>query len=346
MSITWFALPLRSLAALGGSLAAGILLAGTVAPTFAARRGPYAFHGAGCLPLTGDLSPAAQAFRSGFLEGLASSSDSSFRWTWTWTDNASDPSAAQAWADTVPAAPKHDVLLAGLGPALDGFRPRTDSATWMLLGDGPARGGSTWNLWPTSARERRRLLDLLRDAPKPLAIAVAASGSWAEIVLDGLRDSLPGAIILPHDLDNSRWDEETKQILENRPGTILFWNRPHEASSLLSRRLAWPVFRNAKLFVPEGTAVPDSMRATTLSPVWQPSSPPDSLQCLRYREWGRATGRSLAEASRLMLRDSLRELRTALGRLRPTSQGVLADSTGWYPDLRVDSSYLNHNTVP
>lgn len=335
---------LRSLAAVVGTMTMGILLAGAVSPAFAVKRAPHRFRGLGCLPLSGDLGPAGLAFRDGFAKGLAESRDTSFRWDWRWTDNRSDPLATQAWTDTAGRHLRQDLLLAGMGPAVDGFRPRPDSAPCLFLGDGPDPApGLVWHLWPTTHRMRATLLERLRQAPSPVAIVVTASGSWAEIVIDGLRDSLPGALVLPHDLDNQHWDKYVQQLLETNPKTILFWNRPHEASALLAKRLVWPVLRKADLLVPEGTVLPDSVEASIAAPVWQPSSPPDSLQCARYAAWGRLVGRSVAQASKIVLRDSLRGFQPALERVQADPSAMETAANGWFPKIQIDSG---HRSLP
>jgi len=335
---------LRSLAAVVGTMTMGVLLAGAVSPAFAVKRAPHRFRGLGCLPFSGDLAPVGKAFRDGFAKGLAESTDTSFHWDWRWTDNLSDPHALQAWTDTAGRTTRHDLLLAGMGPVVDGFRPRPDSAPCLLLGDGPDLApGQVWHIWPTTRRMQAILLERLRQAPSPVAIVVTASGSWAEIVIDGLRDSLPGALVLPHDLDNQNWDKYVQQLLETHPKTILFWNRPHEASALLAKRLAGPVFRKARLMALEGTVLPDSVGPDLAAPVWQPSSPPDSLQCARYASWGRLVGRSVAQASRIVLRDSLHGFQSALVRVESDSPDLETAANGWFPKIQIDSG---HRSLP
>lgn len=334
MPIDRTSLPVRSLSVFGGALALGLMLSGTIAPAQAHKRPALQLRGRGCLPLSGDLSAAGDAFRQGFLSGLTENADSQYVWNWQWTDNGSDPMLAQAWIDTLGRKPTPDILLAGLGPAMEGFRYRDDSVPCMVMGDGSKVPGNVFPLWPSTPDMRTWLLEILRNAPKPVAVVLVASGSWAEIILQGVRDSLPGLLVLPHDMDNTRWDEEIKRLLETRPRTILFWNRPHEASSLLSRRLGWGLFRKAYLLVPEGTVLPDSVEATVLAPVWQPSIPPDSLQSERYRRWGRQTGAALAMASRIMIRDSLPRLSMALTRVaRDTTGDLKTTPEGWIPRL-------------
>jgi hypothetical protein len=334
-------------------LGTGILvLATTLAMACSSGRGRDStikvLRGSGCLPLSGALSEAGEAFRTGFIEGLVSVPDSVFVWRWEWTDNGSDPFLAQAWADSVGRSISPDLLLVGLGSATEGVllprlpsdstagpagrrAVRAESVPWFLLGDGSPAPEWVWNLWPTTDRMRAHLMDRLRDAPKPVVVVLAASGSWADIVLSGLRDSLKGAVVLPHDLDNSRWDEEIKRLWETKPGTVLFWNRPHEASSLLAKPLAVKALGKAKLFVPEGTIVPDSLDVSVMAPVWQSASPPDSLQCLRYRAWGREVGASLVRATRLAHDDSLRDLRDGFRKLPPDTLVRESWSQGWSP---------------
>lgn len=338
----------RSLIAAATALALGLLLTGAKMHDDRPARPLRVFHGSGCLPLSGDLAGAGDAFRQGFLEGVRSMPDSLSQWKWDWTDNGSDPVLAQAFADTVGQAIPCDLVLGGLGSAMEGLVLRTGTqdslpfrgwATdpvrhgipWLLLGDGPSADGGVWNLWPTTVRMRSWLLGVLQKSPGPVAIVVTASGSWTDVVFTGIRDSVPGVLILPHDLDNTRWDDAIRWLLETRPGTILFWDRPGEASSLLSKRLGWSVFRKSRLLVPEGTVLPDSMQASVLSPLWQPASPPDSLQCARYRSWGREAGRSLVAASDLALRDSLANLIVAFRNLPPDTLAREAWSDGWSP---------------
>jgi hypothetical protein len=337
-----------------GLLALGLLLAGAFSSDSGKTRRIDVFQGEACLPLSGELAGAGDAFRSGFLEGLAGAADSGFVWRWNWTDNGSDPLIAQAWADSVGRSSSPDLLLAGLGSAIEGVRLpvlepdstalpegrngfRTKSVPTLLLGDGSEQRPGVWSLWPSMVRMRRHLTELLRDAPRPVVVVVAATGSWADVVLSPeLREPLGGPVILPHDLDNVRWDEEIKRLWETRPGSVLFWDRPHEATSLLSRPLARGALLRAKLFVPEGTLVPDSLDATVLAPLWQPASPPDSLQCLRYREWGRRVGESLSRSTRLTLSDTLESLREGFRRL-PPSDAFESGTQGWSPRLVAES---------
>jgi hypothetical protein len=355
MGLSWFDMNfrpssrmLRSLFVAAGTLALGLLLAGAFSFGKGQDRKIEVYQGSACLPLSGELAGAGDAFRVGFIEGIASVPDSHFVWRWNFTDNGSDPLLAQAWADSVGRSSSTDLLLAGLGSATEGLRVprlefdstklpegrngfRTKSVPCFLLGDGsPVREG-IWNLWPTAERIRSHLRDILRDAPKPVVVVVAATGSWTDIVLSGLRDSLPGLVVLPHDLDNTRWDEEIKRLWETKPGTVLFWDRPHEASALLAKPLALGALRRARIFVPEGTIVSDSLGVTVMSPVWQPASPPDSLQCLRYRAWGREVGASLVRATRLALSDSLGDLLAGIRRLPPDSLARESWPQGWSP---------------
>jgi hypothetical protein len=341
---------LRSLFVATGVLALGLLLAGSFSFGHGQDRKIEVFQGAACLPLSGDLAGAGDAFRAGFTEGLASVPDSHFVWRWNWTDNGSDPLLAQAWADSVGRSIPPDLLLAGLGSATEGLRVpllefdstklpegrngfRTKSVPCFLLGDGsPAREG-IWNLWPTAARMRAHVLDLLRHAKKPVVAVVAVTGSWTEIVFSGLQDSLPGLVVQPHDLDNTRWDDAIKRFWETKPATVLFWDRPVEASALLAKPLALAVLRHARLFVPEGTIVPDSLDVSVMAPVWQPGSPPDSLQCLRYRAWGRHAGESLARSTRLAIADSLGDLLAGIRKLAPDTLSRESWSDGWSPVL-------------
>jgi hypothetical protein len=357
MGLSWFHMKfrpssrsLRSFAVAAGILVLGLLLAGAFSFGKGQERKVEVFQGSACLPLSGELAGAGDAFRAGFTEGLGSVPDSHFVWRWSWADNGSDPLLAQAWADSVGRSNPPDLLLAGLGAATEGLHvPRresdstklpggrneflTKSVPCLLLGDGsPVREG-IWNLWPTTARMRSHLVELLREAKKPVVVVVAATGSWADIVLSDLRDSLPGLVILPHDLDNARWDEEIRRLWETRPGTVLFWDRPHEASALLAKPLARGALRRAELFVPEGTSVPESLGVSVMAPVWQPGTPPDSLQCLRYRAWGRLVGESLARATRLALSDSLGDLLEAIRKLPPDPRSRESWSQGWSPIL-------------
>jgi len=357
MGLSWFHMKfrpssrmLRSLSIATGVLVLGLLLAGAFSFRQGQEKKIEVFQGSACLPLSGELAGAGDAFRTGFVEGIASVPDSHFVWRWNFADNGSDPFLAQAWADSVGRSRAPDLLLAGLGSATEGLRVprlesdstklsegrnvfRTKSVPCFLLGDGTSGGENIWNIWPTTDRMRAHLLDLLREAKKPVVVVVAATGSWAEIVLSGLRDSLPGLVVLPHDLDNTRWDEETKRLWETKPQTVLFWDRPHEASALLAKPLAVGALRRAKLFVPEGTIYPGSLDVSVMAPVWQPASPPDSLQCRRLRDWGREVGASLVRATRLALADSLGDLLAGIRKLPPDSLARESWTQGWSPIL-------------
>ena len=175
--------------------------------------------------------------------------------------------------------------------------------------------------------ERNRLLGILRTSPPPRTLVVQATGPWTEPVFPDLSDSLPDLQVILHDADNSRWEDAVSQILAQRPKTILFWDAPAEASSLLARRLAWPVIRNAAVWVPEGTDGPSWLHADTLRPLWQvvPGSASGS-----WKRWGWRCGRALALSSRLRVLDSLSEWIPAFA-IVPADSTLRSSATGWYP---------------
>jgi hypothetical protein len=160
-------------------------------------------------------------------------------------------------------------------------------------------------------------------------VVVEATGAWTEPVFPALSDSLPGLLVLLHDPDNSRWDDAIQQILQLRPRTILLWNSPSDASSLLARRLAWPVFSAAKLWVPQGTVVPDGLHADTLRPVWQAVAG-DSAQIPAWKQWGWRCGQALARSSRRRVLDTLASWNDAFGAI-VSEPGLDAGPSGWYP---------------
>lgn len=284
------------------------------------------FHGKGCLPLSGDLAVFGMAYREGFLEGLRSAPDSLFDWTWEWTDNEGDPSRVR---EIVASSDSSRLVLVGVSSAASGLA--SCQSACMVLGDGGEHPDDPlrWDLWTPSSRERDRLLSRLKASEPPWTVVVEASGAWVEPIFPALSDSLPGLLVLMHDPDNSRWDDAIQQILQLRPRTILFWDSPSDASALLGRRLAWPIFRSARLWVPEGATVPEGIRADTLRPLWQATAG-DSSGTLSWRRWGQRCGRALAQASRFRIVDTLGGWNEAFRKV-PADGELDAGVSGWYP---------------
>ncbi|HXP90721.1 MAG TPA: hypothetical protein VN931_07325 [Fibrobacteria bacterium] len=290
------------------------------------RSGPRHFLGRGSLPLSGDFAGAGKAFRDGFLAGLRSVPDSLFDWTWTWSDNGGDPSLAGSFVATDDRM-RSDLVLVGLSSVATGLPACRE--TCLVLDDGGRHGPDSlrWDLWTPMPVQRRRLLALLRHAEPPRMLVVEATGSWTEPVFPALVDSLEGLQVILHDPGNSRWDDAVAQILDVHPRSVLFWDSPADAASLLSRRLAWPAFRSAKLWVPEGTPLPAGIQADTLRPIWQvvPGNGNPS-----WNRWGWRCGRALAEASRSHLCDPTGNWIRAFARVPPDS-GFSTGTAGWYP---------------
>jgi len=309
-----------------GSLLLSLLVVGAGSRPRHPGSGPRHFLGHGSLPLSGDYADEGIAFRDGFREGLGSAPDSLFDWKWNWTDNQGDPDLARQFVAST-GKPASDLELVGLSSIATDLPPCREVC--LVLDDGgPHRPDPLrWDLWTPAPIQRGRILALLRGAAPPRMVVVAAAGPWTEPVLPGLVDSLAGLQVILHDPGNSKWDDAVAQILEIRPRSILFWDAPADASSLLSRRLAWSVFLSAHLWVPEGTAIPTGFRVDTLRPVWQaaPGSGGDS-----WNRWGRLCGRALANSTRDMLKDSTSNWMRALSRSAPDS-GLDTSSTGWYP---------------
>lgn len=291
------------------------------------RRSQRHFQGSASLPLSGDLGLAGTAFREGFSAGLESAPDSLFDWSWKWADNEGDPAQAQAFVSEGDSGRPSDLLLVGLSTAAAGL-PACRKACLVLDDGGPhSADPRRWDLWTPSAVRRNDLLDLLRRSPPPRTLVVEATGAWTEPVFPALVDSLPNLQVILHDADNSRWEDAVSQILAQRPRTILFWDAPAEAASLLSRRLAWPVFRSADVWVPEGTVIPPSLHADTLRPLWQVVP---GTELGSWRRWGWRCGRAVAESSRRRVLDSLSDWIPAFARI-PSDSTLQANTTGWYP---------------
>src|ERR1035437_3320781 len=260
----------RVVAAVGVAAILSVFVAGADRSTHRhLRPGQKHFRGSANLPLSGDLGSAGNAFREGFSAGLASAPDSLFDWIWKWTDNEGDPAQAHAFVATGDSGRPADLLLVGLSAVTTGL-PACPTPC-LVLDDGGAHSPDPrrWDLWTPGPIQRERLLALLRKSPPPRTLVVEATGPWTEPVFPALSDSLPGLQVILHDADNSRWDDAVAQILGQCPKTVLFWDSPTAASSLLSRRLTWPILRCAKVWVPEGASVPESLQADTLRPVWQ-----------------------------------------------------------------------------
>jgi hypothetical protein len=313
-------------AAATASFLLSFLLVGAGSPARLPGSGPRHFLGRGCLPLSGDFAGAGNAFRDGFLAGLRSSRDSLFDWTWTWSDNEGDPGQAEGFAGSGGGG-RSDLLLVGLSTVATGLPACREVC--LVLDDGGGHGPDPlrWDLWTPLPVQRQRLLALLRGAATPRMLVVEATGSWTEPVFPALADSLGDLQVVFHDPGNSRWDEAVAQILELHPRSILFWDSPADAASLLSRRLAWPAFRSAKLWVPEGTSLPAGIPADTLRPIWQvvPGKGNPS-----WNRWGWRCGRALAESSRFRVLDSTGDWLHAFARV-PVDSGLETGTAGWYP---------------
>ena len=318
----------RVVAAVGAAAILSVLVAG--ADRSANQRSNLArrhFMGTASLPLSGDLGLAGTAFREGFSAGLDSAPDSLFDWSWKWIDNEGDPIQAQAFVSASTEGTFADLLLVGMSTAAVGL-PTCPKAC-LVLDDGgmhppdPRR----WDLWTPSTVQRNRLLRILRGSPPPRTVVVEATGPWTEPVFPALSDSLPDLQMILHDAENSRWEDAVSQILAQRPKTVLFWDAPAEASSLLARRLVWPSLRSAVVWVPEGTIGPPWLHADTLRPLWQvvPGSSSGS-----WKDWGWRCGRALAQASRRRVLDTLPDWKSALA-LVPEDSTLQSSATGWYP---------------
>jgi hypothetical protein len=321
----------RVAAVVGVAAIASVFLVGAVRssrhhPSFAVRH----LKGTASLPLSGDLGFAGSAFREGFSAGLDSAPDSLFDWSWTWTDNEGDPVRTHAFVSGSDTGKTWDLLLAGMSTATTGL-PACPRAC-LVLDDGGAHpvDPNRWDLWTPSPVQQNRLLRLLRASPPPWTVVVEATSAWTDPVFPSLADSLPKLQVILHDAENTHWDEAVTQILAQRPKSILFWNTPSEATGLLSRRLAWPVFRSANLWVPEGTSLPPLLHADTLSPLWQvaPGSAAGS-----WRRWGWRCGKALAQSTRRRILDSIPNWIPALA-MQPTDSNLGASSSGWYPGER------------
>lgn len=317
----------RFAATAAGTLFLSVLLTGADRQTVH-RPVPEPCHlrGIGILPLTGELAPLGLAFRDGFLEGIRSSPDSLFEWKWEWKDGTGDPQKARALLQEI-AVKRTDLVLAGLSTAAAGIGRCPIPCLVLDDGEGGRDDSLRWDLWTPASVMRDRWIRKLRATPVPRLVVVQASGAWTEPVFPILADSVPGISFFLHDPDNSRWDDAVQRILELRPATLVLWNAPSEASSLLSRKLAWPVYRSARMWVPEGAVVPPGMEAEILRPLWQavPGAPEDG-----WKSWGVRCGRALAESSRRKILDSLPDWRGAFRRVHGDSL-LETGSQGWYP---------------
>jgi len=309
-----------------GTLVLSLLVVGAGSRPRLPGSGVRHFLGQGSLPLSGDYADAGNAFRDGFLAGLGSVPDSLFDWTWNWVDNGGDPAQARTFAASAGGV-RDDVLLIGLSSVATDL-PACRKVC-LVLDDGrqhrpdPLR----WDLWTPVPIQRARLLALLRNAAPPRMLVVEATGSWTEPVFPALVDSLAGLQVILHDPGNTKWDDAVARILEVRPHSVLFWDSPTDAASLLSRRLAWSALACARMWVPEGTAIPPGIRADTLRPVWQ-AVPGSST--VSWTRWGWNCGRALAESSRDYLRDSTSDWIHAFSRTPPDS-ALETFGTGWCP---------------
>lgn len=312
-----------------GSLVLSLVLVGAVSqPLAGGRNAQRKFVGSGSLPLSGDLGALGGAFREGFLSAMDSSADSLQRWEWRWHDHAGDPMEASRWLERQ-RSDSGNLLVVGISSATVDLPPCPLEC--LVVGDGGAHAHDSlrWELWAGAHRQAVRLLARLRSAPGPRAVIYESTGAWAEVV-HHLADSLPDLILLPHDLDNTKWDEPLRQFLVAKPRTVLFWDGPVDASSFLQRRLAWPLLSKAKVWVPEGAVVPPGISAEPLAPLWQAQTPSDSLQAVRWRDWGRAVGRRIGAATRWKVRDSLTGFGKAFRKL-PADSTVEIDSAAWFP---------------
>ncbi|MBK8800621.1 MAG: hypothetical protein IPN71_00915 [Fibrobacteres bacterium] len=312
-----------------GSLVLSLVLVGAVSqPQAGSRKSARVFRGAACLPLSGDLAPLGVAFRQGFLAALDSTADSTVRWDWRWHDGLGDPLETSRWLERQ-TRDSADLALVGISSATVNLG--RCPLECMVVGDGGvhAKDSLRWDLWTPAQRQAQRLLARLREGKPPRGVVFESTGAWAEVI-HHVSDSMPDLLLMPHDLDNTRWDEPVRQILVTKPRTVLFWNGPVDAQSFLGRRLAWTVLSQAQIWVPEGTQIPAGLAAQPMAPLWQAQTPADSVQIKRWHQWGREVGLHLAQASHLRIQDSLPQFRQAFRKV-PTDATVEVDSSAWFP---------------
>lgn len=311
-----------------GTLVLSLVLVGAVSPEAGGRKPAKVYRGVASLPLSGDLGPVGAAFREGFLAALDSAADTIVRWEWRWHDGMGDPMETSRWLQRL-TKDSADLALVGLSSSTVDLVPCPLEC--LVLGDGGVHlpDSLRWDLWTPAKRQAQRLLAKLRSGSVPRAMVFESTGAWAEVV-HHVADSMPDLLLLPHDLDNTRWDEPVRQLLVAKSRTVMFWNGPADAQSFLSRRLAWSVLSKAKVWAPEGVELPAGIVAEPLAPLWQAQTPVDSLQLRRWREWGVQMGLRLAKASHLRIQDSSLHFRQAFRKV-PTDATVEVDSSAWFP---------------
>lgn len=299
------------------------------------RTAARTFTGAASLPLSGDFAPAGQAFRDGFLQGLASASDSTIAWSWGWHDNEGAPDLLQLWVDSLSDTTRTspDLLLGGLGAAVTGVDLSAVRAPLLWFGDGSApTHPELWPLWQDVARLRGVLASWIAAQDTPSVALVLADAAWTPPFLD---TTWPGMEVYPHDPLARRWDREIGQILSRKPRTLICWNRPEDASAFVARPLIASFLAGRTLLLPEGATAPEGANVSRFRPLWQPSLPVDSAQTAFLRRWGAVVGRAVASSTLAKVRDSLPAWRDAFRRARCDSLRLDPGTGGWLPVMDV-----------
>lgn len=293
------------------------------------------FHGGASLPLSGDYAALGEAFRSGFLNGIASVRDSHAVWIWRWHDNEGSSERLQAWIDSVSDSTRKapDLLLGGFGTAVADVDLAPVRAPLLWFGDGASVANpAVWPLWPDRTRLHEVLASWIAAQDSPAVALVLADGAWTAPFFE---DGFQGVEVLPHDPLIRRWDREMGQILASKPRTILCWNRPEDATSFVTRPLIAPYLSGRALLLPDGVPAPAGAHASRIRPLWQPSLPVDSFQIAFMNAWGRVVGRAVASSTRARVRDSLATWRDAFGMAACDSLRIDPPSGGWMPRLEI-----------
>lgn len=299
------------------------------------RSSARVFSGAGSLPLSGDFAAGAAAFRGGFEEALAASSDSTVSWTWSWHDNGGSAEDLQGWLDSVSTgtAPAPDLLLAGFATAVEGVDLAKIRAPILWFGDGaPVSHPDLWPLWPDQRALRRLLTAWIAQRDTPSVALVLADAAWTPAFLD---TAYAGMEVIPHDPLMRRWDREIGQILARRPRTLVFWDRPEDAASLVARPLLARFLPGRSLLLPDGVDAPDGARVYRARPLWQPALPMDSIQSAFLRAWGGVVGRAVATSAMARARDTAASWRSAFRVARCDSARVDPPEGGWLPRMEI-----------
>jgi hypothetical protein len=248
---------------------------------------PRSLKVVGILPLSGIFSADGKAFRLGLEQGLEDGRPDSLRIAFEVLDNASSVDSSHALLARIPPC---RWLVAGIGPAVSDL-PAPSGARGVWVGEGtPA--DSQWLRVSTGAGSAAdSLISWYRRVPKPVAVLFPASGAWAPAIQEHLARAADSLVLIPHDAGEQDWSREVERLWTRRPRSVLLWNSPEEARSLMRHPDLRRLWKKVSVLGPLGSGTREAW-----GPVWDPSLSPDSLELAHWQALGRRVGRMVLGA--------------------------------------------------